>query len=119
MNRTRIHLASRKTATNPAPAVLEVTPTHVRVGDGYAATYAVCGFPAEVGPAWLVPLLSYPGRVTVAVHTQPVPAQIAAPMLTKQRARLEGAGLPQQGVKPVHVDRVGVHVQAIPGARGH
>jgi len=73
----------------PAPAVLQVTPTHVRVGDGYAATYAVCGYPAEVGPAWLVPLLSYPGRVTVAVHVQPVPAPIAAPMLTRQRARLE------------------------------
>lgn len=73
----------------PAPAALEITPTHVRVGDDYAATYAVCGYPAEVGPAWLVPLLSYPGRVTVAVHTEPVPAQIAAPMLTKQRARLE------------------------------
>ena len=73
----------------PAPAVLQVTPTHVRVGDGYAATYAVCGYPAEVGPAWLAPLLSYPGRVTVAVHTEPVPAPIAAPMLTRQRARLE------------------------------
>jgi type IV secretory pathway VirB4 component len=73
----------------PAPAVLEVTPNYVRVGDGYAATYAVCGYPAEVGPAWLVPLLSYPGRVTVAVHTTPIPAQVAAPMLTKQRARLE------------------------------
>ncbi|MBX6358278.1 MAG: ATP-binding protein, partial [Micromonosporaceae bacterium] len=68
---------------------LQVTPTHVRVGDGYAATYAVCGYPAEVGPAWLGPLLSYPGRVTVAVHTEPVPAPIAAPMLTRQRARLE------------------------------
>jgi len=73
----------------PAPAALEITPTHVRVGDDYAATYAVCGFPAEVGPAWLVPLLSYPGRVTVAVHIESVLAQIAAPMLTKQRARLE------------------------------
>jgi type IV secretory pathway VirB4 component len=73
----------------PAPAALEITATHVRIGDGYAATYAVCGYPAEVGPAWLVPLLSYPGRVTVAVHTEPVPAPIAAPMLTKQRARLE------------------------------
>jgi type IV secretory pathway VirB4 component len=73
----------------PGPAALEVTPTYVRVGDGFAATFAVCGFPAEVGPAWLGPLLSYPGRVTVAVHTEPVPAQIAAPMLTRQRARLE------------------------------
>src|SRR5690349_9321633 len=83
--------ARAKTAAGamPAPAVLAVTATHVRVGDGYAATYAVCGFPAEVGPAWLVPLLSYPGRVTVAMHLDPLPGQLAAPMLAKQRARLE------------------------------
>jgi type IV secretory pathway VirB4 component len=73
----------------PAPAAVEITPAHVRVGDGYTATYAVCGYPAEVGPGWLVPLLSYPGRVTVAVHTEPVAAQVAAPMLKRQRARLE------------------------------
>ena len=86
----RSRAAAKTTADSmPAPAVLEVTPTHVRVGDGYAATFAVCGYPAEVGAAWLVPLLSYPGRVTVAVHTESVPAQLAAPMLTKQRARLE------------------------------
>src|SRR6266545_7653997 len=90
LTRTRATATAAPSAGQmPAPAVLEVTPTHVRVGDGYAATYAVCGYPAEVGPAWLVPLLSYPGRVTVAVHTAPVPAQVAAPMLTKQRARLE------------------------------
>ena len=67
--------ATAMTSAMPAPAVLAVTPSHVRVGDGYAATYAVCGFPAEVGPAWLVPLLSYPGRVTVAMHLDPLPAQ--------------------------------------------
>ena len=75
----------------PAPAALQVTPWHVRVGDGYAATFAVCGYPAEVGPAWLDPLLSYPGRVDVAVHIDPVPAQLAAPMLRRQRARLESS----------------------------
>ena len=73
----------------PAPAAVQVTPWHVRVGDGYTATYAVCGYPAEVGPAWLDPLLSYPGRVDVALHVTPVPPQIAAPMLKRQRARLE------------------------------
>jgi type IV secretory pathway VirB4 component len=75
----------------PAPAAISVAPSHVRVGDGYAATYAVCGYPAEVGPAWLDPLLSYPGRVDVAVHVDPVPAQLAAPMLKRQRARLESS----------------------------
>ena len=74
-----------------SPAALYVTPTHVKVGDGYAATFAVTGYPAEVGPAWLDPLLSYPGRVDVAMHVHPVAAQLAAPMLRKQRARLESS----------------------------
>ena len=73
----------------PAPAVVQIGPQHVRVGEGYAATFVVVGYPAEVGPAWLEPLLSYPGRVDVAVHIDPVPAQLAAPMLRKRRARLE------------------------------
>src|SRR3954449_636961 len=80
---------STSTPGVPAPHLMQVTPWHVRVGDGYAATYAVCGYPAEVGPAWLDPLLSYPGRVDVAVHIDPVAAQLAAPMLKRQRARLE------------------------------
>ena len=75
----------------PSPAALSVTPWHVQVGDGYAATYVVCGYPAEVGPAWLDPLLSYPGRVDVAVHLDPVAPQVAAPMLKRQRARLESS----------------------------
>lgn len=87
--RTRIRAAAPPPAGAPAPAVLEITPTHVRAGDSYAATFVVCGYPAEVGPAWLGPLLSTPGRITVALHIEPVPAQVAAPMLTRQRARLE------------------------------
>ncbi|MFG1801324.1 VirB4 family type IV secretion system protein [Micromonospora carbonacea] len=75
----------------PSPAALSVAPRHVQVGDGYAATYVVCGYPAEVGPAWLDPLLSYPGRVDVAVHLDPVAPQLAAPMLKRQRARFESS----------------------------
>jgi type IV secretory pathway VirB4 component len=71
------------------PAVLQVARGHVRAGDGYAATFAVTGYPAQVGPAWLEPLLAYPGRVDVALHIDPVPAELAAPMLKRQRARLE------------------------------
>jgi type IV secretory pathway VirB4 component len=71
------------------PAVVQVARGHVRAGDGYAATFAVTGYPATVGPAWLEPLLSYPGRVDVALHIDPVPAELAAPMLRRQRARLE------------------------------
>jgi type IV secretory pathway VirB4 component len=70
---------------------LHVTPTHVKAGAGFAATDVVCGYPAEVGAAWLDPLLSYPARVDVAIHLDPVPPPIAARLLQKQRARLESS----------------------------
>jgi type IV secretory pathway VirB4 component len=75
--------------SHPTAAALEINPHWVRVNDGYTATYSIVGYPAEVGAAWLNPLLSYPGRITVAMHTRPVPAPAAAPMLARQRARLE------------------------------
>ena len=61
----------------------------MRIGDGYAATFAVYGYPAEVGPAWLDALLSYPARIDVAIHITPLAPQIAASMLKRQRAKLE------------------------------
>ncbi|MEU8048446.1 VirB4 family type IV secretion system protein [Micromonospora haikouensis] len=74
-----------------APATVEVTPRWLRVGDGYAATLVVTGYPAEVGPAWLEPLLAWPGRLDLAVHIEPLPAPVAASRLRQQRARLESS----------------------------
>jgi type IV secretory pathway VirB4 component len=71
------------------PAAVEIGPRLVRVGDGYAATVVVTGYPAEVGPAWLDPLLAWPGRLDVAVHIEPMPTAVAAGRLRRQRARLE------------------------------
>ena len=62
-----------------APASVEVTPRMLRVGDGYAATLVVTGYPAEVGPAWLEPLLSWPGRLDLALHIDPLPAPLKLP----------------------------------------
>ncbi|WP_203902887.1 VirB4 family type IV secretion system protein [Virgisporangium aliadipatigenens] len=78
-------------ADTVAPASVEVTPRYVRVGDGFAATLVVTGYPSEVGPAWLEPLLSWRGRLDVAVHIEPVPTPIAADRLRKQRAKLESS----------------------------
>lgn len=78
-------------AATVGPAALEVTPRHVVVGDHYAASFVVAGWPAEVGPAWLDPLLSFPARVDVAVHVDPIPPQVAAASLRKQRARFESS----------------------------
>ena len=74
-----------------APASVEVTPRFLRVGDGYAATLVVTGYPAEVGPAWLEPLLAWPGRLDLALHIEPLPAPVAATRLRTQRARLESS----------------------------
>ena len=78
-------------ASAVAPATVEVTPRWLRVGDGYAATLVVTGYPAEVGPAWLEPLLSWPGRLDLALHIEPLPAPVAASRLRTQRARLESS----------------------------
>ncbi|MGQ5261044.1 VirB4 family type IV secretion system protein [Micromonospora sp. ZYX-F-536] len=78
-------------AATVAPASVEVTPRMLRVGDGYAATLVVTGYPAEVGPAWLEPLLSWPGRLDLALHIDPLPAPVAASRLRDQRARFESS----------------------------
>jgi type IV secretory pathway VirB4 component len=83
------HHATSALAGAVGPAALEVAPRHVQVGDHYTATFVVTGYPAEVGPAWLEPLLSYPGRLDIALHIQPVPAPVAAASLRRQRARFE------------------------------
>ena len=58
-------------------------------GDDWSATLAVTGYPAEVSAGWLEPLLSYPGRVDVTLHIEPIPVAVAAARLRRQRARLE------------------------------
>jgi len=73
----------------PGPPDVEVAARHVRVGGDFCATLAVTGYPAEVYPGWLEPLLTYPGRLDVALHIEPVPPAVAADRLRRQRARLE------------------------------
>ncbi len=71
---------------------VEVAPRHVVVnGADFAATIAVTGYAAEVGGAFLDPLMAYPGRIEVALHVDPVPPAVAADRLKRQRAKLESA----------------------------
>ncbi len=71
------------------PEAVEVRARYLQVSDHLAATLIVTGYPAEVQPGWLQPLLTYPGRLDVALHIDPVPTTVAAASLRKQRARLE------------------------------
>src|SRR3954451_10289284 len=71
------------------PASLLIGARHLQVGTGWVATFAVIGYPREVGPGWLAPLLTYPGRVDVSVHIEPVDPTIAAARLRSQLAKLK------------------------------
>ncbi|SEH02416.1 AAA-like domain-containing protein [Nonomuraea solani] len=55
------------------------------------ASFAVTGYPREVGAGWLEPLLTYPGHLDVSLHIEPIPQQVAAMRLRRQLARLESA----------------------------
>jgi type IV secretory pathway VirB4 component len=89
-------LRSKRPATTDAvlagsPDAVEVGARFVRAGDDHCATLLVTGYPAEVGAGWLEPLLSYPGRIDVALHIDPIAPAVAAALLRKQRGRLESS----------------------------
>lgn len=71
------------------PDTLSVGARHLEVGSEWVASFAVVGFPREVHPGWLAPLLTYPARLDVAVHVEPIDPVTAASRLKKQLARLE------------------------------
>ncbi|GAB3901417.1 hypothetical protein GCM10029964_090180 [Kibdelosporangium lantanae] len=71
------------------PDALSVGARHLEVGNEWLSSFAITGFPREVHPGWLSPLLTYPGRVDVAVHIEPIDPVIAASRLKKQLAKLE------------------------------
>jgi hypothetical protein len=73
------------------PSAVTTARGFVRVGDGYAATLIVSGYPAEVVMAWLEPLLGWAGRLDVAVHIDPLTTEVATGRLRRQRARLESS----------------------------
>ena len=75
----------------PGPDALEVGARTLRAGGVLHQTLAVTGYPREVGPGWLQPLLDHPGPIDVAVHLEPVATVVAAERLRRQLARLESS----------------------------
>ncbi|MCW7985038.1 conjugal transfer protein TraC [Streptomyces platensis subsp. clarensis] len=71
------------------PEAIEVHARALAIGGHLATTLVVTGYPAEVTPGWLAPLLNFPGHLDIALHIEPVPNPVAADGLKKQRARLE------------------------------
>ncbi|MHB8438538.1 MAG: VirB4 family type IV secretion system protein [Acidimicrobiales bacterium] len=81
--------SAQRTASPFGPDAVEVGTRSLRVGGGWCRSFAIVGYPREVGLGWLEPLASHAGRLDVSVHIEPVPAQVAAERLRRQLARLE------------------------------
>ncbi|NUT51433.1 MAG: DUF87 domain-containing protein [Saccharothrix sp.] len=92
-NRGNNRPAAPATASSAAaaftPDALSVAARHLEVGGEWVSSFAVVGFPREVHPGWLSPLLTYPGRLDVSVHIEPIDPATAASRLKKQLAKLE------------------------------
>ncbi|MDF5758799.1 ATP-binding protein [Spongiactinospora sp. TRM90649] len=73
------------------PGSVEVGARALGLPNGMAASFAVTGYPYEVHAGWLEPLLTYPGRLDVSLHIEPVPQMVAAMRLRRRLARLESA----------------------------
>ncbi len=71
------------------PDALSVAARHLEVSGEWVSSFAVVGFPREVHPGWLAPLLTYPGRLDVSVHIEPIDPATSASRLRKQLAKLE------------------------------
>ena len=73
----------------PGPDAVEVGTRHLALAGGYAASFWISGYPAEVYGGWLEPLLSHPGRLDVALHIDPLAPAEAQARLRRQLGRLE------------------------------
>jgi type IV secretory pathway VirB4 component len=94
--RRRIRRPRRPAPTAPpnraaafTPDAISVGTRHLEVGGEHVASFAITGYPREVYAGWLQPLLTYPGRLDVSLHIDPVDPATAAARLKKQLAKLE------------------------------
>ena len=88
----RLHRVSRPASRLLlGPDAVQVSTSSLRTGTQSIRTFAVTGYPREVAPGWLAPLLTACGTFDVALHIEPMPQAMAAERLRRQRARLESA----------------------------
>jgi hypothetical protein len=83
------------------PAGVELEAHCSRVAGGFQAAFAVTGYPGEVARGWLGALLRAARDADVALHIEPIPPQVAADRLRRQRARLESSRRLDVGPKQV------------------
>jgi type IV secretory pathway VirB4 component len=71
------------------PSALHIHADRLQVGERWQRSFAVAGYPREVGYGWLARLLHALPDLDVSLHVEPFPTNLAAQRLQKQRARFE------------------------------
>ncbi|MDP3991743.1 MAG: ATP-binding protein [Candidatus Colwellbacteria bacterium] len=72
-----------------APAALEVNPTYLKIGDKYAKTLFVFGYPRYLSTGWFSPVINLPELVDISIFIHPVDTGIAMRSLRKKSAQIE------------------------------
>ena len=84
------HTSAHIVAAAVGPDSVDIGARRLGLGAGYCATFAATGYPASVSAPWLEPILSWPGRLDVAVHIEPI-TNAAATQLRRNRAKFESS----------------------------
>ncbi|NTV30662.1 DUF87 domain-containing protein [candidate division WWE3 bacterium] len=58
-----------------APSGIEVDFNEIRIGSTYYRTYFIAGYPREVGPNWLAPLINFPQALDISMFYYPIDAR--------------------------------------------
>ncbi len=66
------------------PDSVTIHPHYVKVGDRYLRTYAVVGFPREIEPGWLLPLMRFSRPHTAIFYTRPLATQDALAQMKRR-----------------------------------
>jgi type IV secretory pathway VirB4 component len=72
-----------------APPALEITPTHLKVGDKTAKTLFVFTYPRYLASGWFSPIINLPNLIDVSIFVHPVDTALALKNLRKKAAQVQ------------------------------
>ena len=72
-----------------APAAMEVTPTHLKVGDKFVRTLFIIGYPRYIAVGWFAPIINLSTTLDIAMFFYPVKSNIILKQLRNKVGALE------------------------------
>jgi conjugal transfer ATP-binding protein TraC len=89
----RFILGTRSIADLIAPGVVEVSRDRLRLDYQYTRTLVVTGYPREVGPGWLSPLIDFEEPLELSLHIHPLESGTMVSTLTHKLVQLHSSRL--------------------------